>query len=60
MLSSAKGEVTVVSTKAMVRAPKPNVAMVHSSQRSASAMVGSDRTVPMTVSQSSTLAMAGG
>ena len=39
MLSSAKGEVTVVSTKAMVRAPKPNIAFgPFIDQRSASAM----------------------
>ena len=55
--SSAKGEATVVSTSAMVRAPKPNVSLVHRSRRSASAMLGSDRMVPMMVTHSRTLAI---
>ena len=54
MLSCANGEAVTASMIAMVRAPNPNVASVHSCRPYTSPILGSDRMVPATAIQNRT------
>ena len=56
MLSCAKGDVVAVSMMAMVRAPKPNTCSVQLASPSVRPNAGSDSTVVIIVSHSSTCA----